>query len=537
MAYDHWFVSRQKRKLTTILQALVAYSDICVGKVWNPELQLQFEDVLGGRSITEHGSLRARRERQGGGGTRTLFKQMKDLGLVFLEDETKKCRLTLIGEEIVKGNITFVEAMRLQLQRYQYPSAAVWSGSGSINHNFKVHPFQFLFRLLRDSRLNNVLTMEEMFGIVIHTATSDEEETFQNVVQSILQYREGKFDGFVQDTETKSFSNIANTFFNYISLTQYTDRGPKTISIRKGKEKEVDEFIEKSPTFIAHPEITENYQRKFGRGFVAMDRRNFDHDNSLSHKEMDEARIRREYVLIALKTPITGITSDIVEDISNNTGIDERKIERFLLQNYPNGNIDDFFLSYKELAYMGTAGATDFEKATCEVFKKIFKMKAIHVGPIGNTPDVFVQSDEEGFCGIIDNKAYKNGYSISGDHKRVMEDEYIPNYKAYGQTDLPLAFFSYIAGSFGNNINSQLSTIINDTGVSGSAMPVDIFINFAQDYANNKDHNSIRNIFSVGREVQLGDLKTTAYAYKQGSYTNDLDMVAEESKYNSKRSE
>ena len=320
-------------------------------------------------------------------------------------------------------------------------------------------------------------------------------------------------------------------------MTQYTDRGPKTISIRKGKEKEVDEFIEKSPTFIAHPEITENYQRKFGRGFVAMDRRNFDHDNSLSQKEMDEARIRREYVLIALKTPITGITSDIVEDISNNTGIDERKIERFLLQNYPNGNIDDFFLSYKELAYMGTAGATDFEKATCEVFKKIFKMKAIHVGPIGNTPDVFVQSDEEGFCGIIDNKAYKNGYSISGDHKRVMEDEYIPNYKAYGQTDLPLAFFSYIAGSFGNNINSQLSTIINDTGVSGSAMPVDIFINFAQDYANNKDHNSIRNIFSVGREVQLSDLKTTAYAYKQGSYTNDLDMVAEESKYNSKRSE
>ena len=186
---------------------------------------------------------------------------------------------------------------------------------------------------------------------------------------------------------------------------------------------------------------------------------------------------------------------------------------------------------------MGTAGATDFEKATCEVFKKIFKMKAIHVGPIGNTPDVFVQSDEEGFCGIIDNKAYKNGYSISGDHKRVMEDEYIPNYKTYGQTDLPLAFFSYIAGSFGNNINSQLSTIINDTGVSGSAMPVDIFINFAQDYANNKDHNSIRNIFSVGREVQLSDLKTTAYAYKQGSYTNDLDMVAEESKYNSKRSE
>lgn len=526
MAYNHWFVSRQKRKLTTILEALVAYSDVCVGKVWNPELQLQFEDVLGGRSITEHGSLRARREKQGGGGTRTLFKQMKDLGLVFLEKDSRKCRLTIIGEEIVKGNVTFVEAMRLQLQRYQYPSAAVWSGSGSVDHSIKVHPFQFMFRLLRDPRLNNVLTMEEMYGIVIHKAVSDEEDIFQDVVNRILKYRDNNLSDFVNDTETKTYNNIANTFFNYISLTQFTDRGQKTISIRKGKESDVDEFIETEPSFIPHPEITENYQRKYGRGFIAMDRRKFDHENDLSKKELEEARIRREYVLLALRTPITGITSDIVEEISNNTGLDERIIEKFLIKNYPNGNVDDFFLSYKELAYLGTAGATDFEKATCEVFKKIFKMKAVHVGTIGNTPDVFVQSEEEGFCGIIDNKAYKNGYSISGDHKRVMEDEYIPNYKTYGKTSLPLAFFAYIAGSFGKNINSQLSNIINDTGVAGSAMPVDVFINFAQDYANNKNHNSIKSIFSVGREVQLSDLKSSS------SY--DKELVAEEIPYGKK---
>ena len=95
MAYMHWFVSRQKRQLTSILQALVAYSDVCVGKVWNHELQLDLEDVLGGRAITEHGSLRARRAGQGGGGTRTLFKQMKDLGLVFLEDEKVDCKMKL----------------------------------------------------------------------------------------------------------------------------------------------------------------------------------------------------------------------------------------------------------------------------------------------------------------------------------------------------------------------------------------------------------------------------------------------------------
>ena len=529
MSYTHWFVSRQKRQLTTILQALVAYSDVCVGKVWNPELQLQFEDVLGGREITEHGTLRARREGQGGGGTRTLFKQMKDLGLVFLEEDNRKCRLTLIGEELVRGNISIVDAMRLQLQRYQYPSAAAWSGSGSVDHSFKVHPFQFMFRLLRDPRLENYLTMEEMFGIVIHRANSDSEEVFEDVLSRIIQYRHNITEGFIADTPTKTYSNIANTFFNYISLTQYTDRGIKTLSVRQGKEAAVDAFIEESPSFIANPELEENYLRRYGRGRAAMDRRNFNRENALSQRELNEARIRREYVLYALETPITGITPDIVEHVSHNTGIDERIVERFLIQNYPNGNIDDFFLSYKELAHTGTSGARDFETATCEMFRQIFHMRAEHVGPIGNTPDVFVESADVGYCGIIDNKAYKNGYSISGNHKRVMEDVYIPNYTSYGNTEMPLAFYSYIAGSFGNNINNQLSEITADTGVNGSAMPVDIFINLAQDYAEKGyNHQFLREIFSVNHEVQLSDVaELTHHNIMYAPSTEDMRMVAE----------
>ena len=176
---------------------------------------------------------------------------------------------------------------------------------------------------------------------------------------------------------------------------------------------------------------------------------------------------------------------------------------------------------------MGTTGARDFETATCEMFRNIFHMRAEHVGPIGNTPDVFVESEEAGYCGIIDNKAYKNGYSINGDHKRVMEDVYIPNYRTYGHTDLPLAFFTYIAGSFGTNINSQVATITRDTGVKGSAMPVDIFINLAQDYAENGySHEFLKRVFSVGREVQLSDVqRAVCYDFQQ---QDDL-MVAEDS--------
>ena len=210
MAYQHWFVSRQKRQLTTILSALIAFSDVCVGEKWagNTELQLKFEDELQNRNITGHGTLRSRKSGQGGGGIRTLFKQLKDLGLVFTEDDNGRCQLTLIGEELVKGNITFVSAMRLQLQKYQYPSAAVWAGSGSVDHEFKVHPFQFMFRLLRDPRLNNSLSMEEMAGIVIHYAKSDNAACFEDVVNKILQYRfSGSVDGFVEDTKTKTYNN------------------------------------------------------------------------------------------------------------------------------------------------------------------------------------------------------------------------------------------------------------------------------------------------------------------------------------------
>lgn len=526
--YNHWFVSRQKRQLTTILPALIAFSDICVGEKWagNTTLQLAFEDELQKRDITEHGKLRARKQNQGGGGTRTLFKQMKDLGLVFTEDENGKCRLTLIAEAIIKGDITFVDAMRLQLQKYQYPSAACWSGSGAVDHSFKVHPFQFILRLLRYAPLENYLTTDELAYIVIHQAKSDDEMTFNAVSGWILAHRKDGFLPFsiidqvcvtdeMSPEQVKSikvnqaaFHNIANTFCNYLSLTQYIDRGYKTISIRSGKEQEVDAFIQTKPSYIPRPDLTENYIRAYGRGNAAKDLRDFDREDHKTVRELNEARIRKEYVLLALKTPITGITPDIVKTITQNTGIDETFVEKFLIRCYPSGNISDFFLSYKEYAHMGTEGARDFELATCEIFKKIIKMRVKHVGPIGNTPDVFVESEEGKYCGIIDNKAYKNGYSITGDHSRVMKDVYIPNVNVYGEAKYPLAFFTYIAGSFGSNINSQIKSIHDDTGIRGSAMPVDLFINIVQDYAEKGyDHLTLRDIFSVNREVKLSDIR------------------------------
>lgn len=509
MSYNHWFVSRQKRKLTTVYPALIAYSDVCEGQVWEPELQLSLEDEMANRAITDHGSLRARRNQQGGGGTRTLFKQMKDLGLVFLEENNRRCRLTLIGEEIVRGDMSFVEAMRIQLQRYQYPSATVWNETHGINHDFKVHPFQFLFRLLLEPKLKGYLSMDETYGIVIFEAKSDDNGVFQEVVDHIVRYRNGDRTGFHEDTKTRTYQDIANTLFNYIGITQYIDRDNSTIRIRPGKEKEAMAFISEWPDFIPNPELTENYQRRYGRGNQTKDLRNFDKDTPKTQKARNEARIRREYINLSFSTPIDKITHKIIKTVSERTGVDEHFVENYLTQNYPHGNMNDFFMAYRELAHMGTSGAADFEIATRELFINIFHMDAKRVGQIGNTPDVFVESESFNFCGIIDNKAYKDNYSISGNHKRVMEDVYIPRYQNYGETTLPLAFYSYIAGSFGNNINSQLKTITEDTGVDGSAMPVDILIDFAQDYYDKGyNHNAVRALFSVNKQVSLSDLES-----------------------------
>lgn len=510
--YNHWFVCRQKRQLTSLLPALIAFNDKCIGEIWsgNEKLQLEFEDMLQELDITNHGNLRSRKSRTGGGGIRTLKKQMQDLGLVFEEDKSRKCRLTLISESLIKGDISFVEGMTLQLQRYQYPSATTYKGRGAIDPSFKIHPFQFLMKLLCCPKLDNQLSIEEIAYIVIHDAKTDSSADFETVVKSILNYRAGDFSLVnlrKSQEKKKKYYNIANTFLNYLYLSQFVDKGYKSVSLRSGKEIVAKQFIQKSPKFIPHPELKENYIRAFGKGTAAKDLRDFSKKSTLSRNDIKEARMRNEYVLLSLRTPVMGITNKIVTEITQRTGLDENEVDRFLRKRFPSGNIDDFFTSYRELSTMGSKGTVEFEKATCEIFKNIFGFKTRHVGPLGNTPDVYIESDKGKFCGIIDNKAYKNGYSISGNHKRIMEDVYIPDIKKYGGEVYPLAFFSYIAESFGKNINSQIRSIFNDTNIPGSAMPVDVFIDLASSYMRKTiSIDVVQKLFSLNREVLSSDL-------------------------------
>jgi hypothetical protein len=207
-----------------------------------------------------------------------------------------------------------------------------------------------------------------------------------------------------------------------------------------------------------------------------------------------------------LRSPITRITNDLVDRITEQTGLDTKFVEEALLRLYPHGAIGSFMTEYFEMAFKGRNEATEFEKATVYIFREVFGFDARHVGPIGLTPDVLLLSDADGYCGIIDNKAYSK-YTISNDHHNRMVHNYIEGLGNYCTSRNPLAFFSYIAGGFGNNINTQLAKIINETGVHGSAVTVSNVIQMVEKQQNIPyTHAQIKNLFSVDRQVLITDL-------------------------------
>ena len=160
-----------------------------------------------------------------------------------------------------------------------------------------------------------------------------------------------------------------------------------------------------------------------------------------------EGQIKHAFIAESLRKPICRITADVIEAVSERTGYTEKVVEEKLLKLYPNGAIGSFMTEYFNMAFKGTEKATDFEKATVELFRDVFGYRTKHVGPIGLTPDVLIVSDSDGYQAILDNKAYSR-YSITNDHHNRMAHNYIENLSRYSEDDCSLVFFSYIAGGF-----------------------------------------------------------------------------------------
>ncbi len=377
-----------------------------------------------------------------------------------------------------------------------------------------------MLRLLADSRIN-YLTNEEIAKIVITEAESDKDECFEYIVKRINDFRNYgdeilEEDFFDKYSPTKASNNkesfsrledIANTFVNWLDYTQLVLRDDKKLKIIEGKREEVLDIIEAPHPFIDRCNDEEYFQRKFGVDpSHNKDTRNLTDSKVITAQMLAEQKIVSSYLKLAAEKPVSGIAEEVVEYVAEASGFSGAIVEATLKKKFPYGSIGSFMTKYYEMAFKGRDEATEFEKATVELFSSVFSFRTKHVGSIGLTPDVLLISDAEGYSGIIDNKAYSE-YSINNDHHNRMVKNYIGNINGYYPNGYDLAFFSYIAGGFGKNIDNQIGKIVAETGVHGSAIDVHNVINLVK--ANNKNpisQQSIKKIFSVDRQVLSSDI-------------------------------
>ena len=515
---NYWWVTRPKRKLNSVPEVLAAFADLSLNQEWEGQRDshLAYEDALEAAGLKRKGE----RRDQTGGGARTYKAWLVSLGLIFAQESTGKIKLTLAGEAVMNGDSP-VDVLTNQILKYQFPSAFSLGRGVQVSDRFKIRPFRFLLKLLDDDKIK-YLTEEEIAKIIVTEAENESDKCYNYIVDRIIQFRNFG-DGCLEEDFFQRYkpskgevnpehpyshlTDLANTIVNWLEYTQLAKRVDGRIEILSDKREDVRTILCSKTNFIDRPEQHEYFQRKYGIDPKhRKDVRNLAMTQTVTAMVIARQKVRQAYITESLKRPITRITKSVVELIVQRTGIDAKIVEDILVETYPNGSIGAFMTKYFEMAFKGRDEATEFEKATVELFRDVFGFETRHVGPIGLTPDVLMLSDEDGYQAILDNKAYHK-YTINNDHYNRMVHNYIENIGNYSRLDMPLAFFSYIAGGFGSSIDKQLKNIVDATGVNGSAMSVSNVIKMVEQHTDKPyTHQRIRDIFSVNRQVLMSDI-------------------------------
>lgn len=515
---NYWWVTRPKRKLNSVPEVLAAFADIALNQEWDGQRSshLGYEEALEKAGLKRIGE---RRDQTGGGG-RTYKAWLVSLGLIFTQNSTKRIKLTLAGEAIMQGDSP-VKVLTNQIIKYQFPSSFSMGQGVQVSQRFHIHPFWFLLKLMMDSRIE-YLTEEEIAKIIVTEAENETDKCYEHIVNRILQFRSHgdnclSDDFFEQYSPSKGevntdhpyshLTDLSNTIVNWLEYTQLAKRENGILSVLESRKEEVQKITEKKIPFIERPDEHELFQRKYGIDPKhTKDTRVLTYSMTITANIIAKQKVKQAYISESLRRPITKITSDLIQKISENTGINEKAVEEILIEEYPGGSVSAFMTEYFEMAFKGRDEATEFEKATVVLFKDVFGFKSEHVGPIGLTPDVLLLSDNNGYQAIIDNKAYRK-YTITNDHHNRMVYNYIGGISKYSKSTAPLAFFSYIAGGFGSNIDKQLNSITNVTGINGSAMNVSNMIRMIEKHQDTPyTQDNIRDIFSVNRQIVLSDI-------------------------------
>ncbi len=362
---NYWWVTRPKRRLNSVPEVLAAFSEISLNQEWQGQrhTHLSLEDAL------EEAGLKRKGERRDhtGGGARTYQAWLTSLGLLFIHESTKTLKLTLAGEAIIAGDSP-VSVLKEQILKYQFPSSFSLSRNIDVAPRFRIRPFRFLLRLLNDKQLNS-LSEDEIAKIVIVEAENESENCYKSVVEKILLYRDigdqcldkdffQKYPPSKGDVHQKNpFGNlrdIANTIINWVEYTQLAKRDEidKRLCLIPEKINEVKAILKDNPGFIDRPEQQEYFQRKYGLDPKhKKDTRNLAETKTITAQIIVEHKIKQAFIGEALKAPIGKITVELIDKISEITGIDGRLVEDTLKKSYPYGAIGSFMTEYFEMAF------------------------------------------------------------------------------------------------------------------------------------------------------------------------------------------
>ncbi len=512
---NYWWVTRPKRKLNSIPEILSVFAGATLEHQWDGSrtLHVQFENDLEAAGLKRVGS----RRDGGGSGGRTYAAWLRSLGLICEESTTKQVYLTLAGEAIIDGKSP-VSVLRKQVLEYQFPSQ--FSLSVGVDERFKIKPFRFLLQLLLDDRVSSLST-DEVGKIVITEAETDKD--YENIVARLLQYRnygdeilsDDFFEKYIPDVNPEAadpyqkLKDIANTMFNWLEYTQLIGRDTGIVFIPDENKEEVRSILAEKSALILNPGDAEFFQRKYGIDpWHKKDTRNLLATKTITSRSIDIQKIKNAMIMLASRRPIKTIDSAVIDYVVDVTGADKILVEDTLISSYPHGLIGGFLANYYEMAFKGTEEATEFEKATTELFADVFGYKSIHLGQTGSksAPDILLLSDSEGYQAIIDNKAYSK-YSITGDHHNRMVHNYIEKIGNYSESPYPIGFFLYVAGGFISTFDKQIATEVEEAKVHGAGISVATFIKMIEMNSEKQySHQKIKDIFSLDREVKLNDL-------------------------------
>jgi hypothetical protein len=517
---NNWHVPRNKRKLYPIVDLLSVFALQNLGDVWSHDLgrQLDFEAEIERQGLKRPGP----RRNQLAGGARTYEAWLYCLGLTYIESESGLSRLTMAGDALINGQPP-VQIMTNQLMKFQYPSPYSLRLGVRIDPRFRIRPFRFILRLLANARIRT-LSNAEIARFVITEAENETQQCFDHVLQRILNHRDHG-DGILPDNLADLYPSSknnrprsydatilalehnANTFINYLEYTQLitrdTPRSP--IYIPQARMQQVQSMLQDGssirPLNQTNAFWKENFQRNYGLlPGQTRDNRNFN-QQGVNGNVIVERLVRNEFFQVARTQFITGITPQLISQISNTVGVPQNRVEEILdlLQIEP---ISVFETSFVDMAFSGRELATQFETSTVDVFQML-GFDATHVGASPRQPDIFVESPLH-YSGIIDNKAYHE-FSITHDYELKMKNTYIPTYL---RNTSNLTFFMYIAGGFGQNINQQVQGIAQETGVSGCVIKASDLMRLLRKHQQHPiNHHAMLNLFTANRRITIADIE------------------------------